>query len=342
MEQGTVAASLFIDLAAQLDARGVRPADFCARAGVNAAFLELPHDRLAGADAQRLWNAAVELTGDSLLGLHLAERFRTGALHILGYVLLNCANGYEAIERLSRYASLLNDGLRVYSQQDARQLTVRLAAVEFAGNVLLTDARQVMETMAAGIVLTLRSITGGAVIPLHVGFRHSPGGALSEYQRIFGVAVRFTESTTCVSLRRKELDQPFPAADPTLLRVFEEEASSRLEALRRAGAMSGRVIRAIAFQLSGTAPDLTRIASQFAMSARSVQRELQDEGTTYQELLDEARHQIALQRLRQPGVTAAEVALLLGYSEASAFSRAFRRWTGTTPSGFARRGVTAE
>jgi AraC-like DNA-binding protein len=71
------------------------------------------------------------------------------------------------------------------------------------------------------------------------------------------------------------------------------------------------------------------------MSGRQLQRVLQAEGTTYQALLDEARRDLALARLRLPGTTAAEVALLLGYSEAGAFTRAFRRWTGTTPGAYA-------
>lgn len=341
MRQVTVAASVIIDLAMQLEERGIPPATLCARAGVSAEFLARPHDRLAGWDTHRLWTAALALTGDPLLGMHLTEHYRSGALNILGYVLLNCRDGEDVLDRLRRFASLLNDGLTVTLDHTPDRVSVRIDPIAGLDNFMLTDGRQVTETMLAGVVLTLRRLIDRPFIPLSVSFRHAPGGDVAEYHRIFGTLVRFGDADDCVSLRLDELRAPVRSADPTLLPVLEAHAQERLNALERDGAVSRRVLHEVARRLNGAAPEIADVASALAMSPRALQRALKEEGSTFQIILDEARRAVAERELRAPGATAAEVALLLGYSEASAFTRGFRRWTGMTPSSWAARAATA-
>lgn len=347
MQQVTVAASLFIDLAAQLEGLGIAPAELYRRAGVDVALLARANERLSGTDADRLWEAAMALTGDPLVALHSAERYRPAALNIFGYVILNCATGLDAVDRLTRYGALLNDALHVRTTRQAgalgatpgaqpgAQLTVHLSHVAPPAGARGPDPRHPMEAMIAGLVLTLRALTGRPFIPTQVAFRHAAGGPVEEYHRIFGTLVRFGSDEDRVSLRLDELEAPIPAADHTLLSLFDGHAAGKLDELQRAGATSKRVLRAVATRLRGTAPDVATIAADLAMSPRAVQRALMDEGTSYQVLLDAARREIAERQLRVPGVSAAEVALLLGYSETSAFTRAFRRWTGLTPSAWA-------
>ncbi len=335
MARFTVAASVMIDLAQQLAADGIPSGRLCDRAGVDPSFLTRPHDRVSAVDADRIWSAAVALSGDLLLGLHLAERYREGALNILGYVLLNCEDAAAALECLRRYAALLNDGLSVRVEVTDHRSSVVLEAVAGAENPLLADGRHVFETMATGIVLTLRRLTGQRFIAHEVSFRHAAAGTLSEYHRVFGTVVRFGAARTQLVFARAELAAPVLSADATLLPVLEGHARERLRALERDGDTSRRVLREIAPRLTGTAPSVTTIARAIAMSSRAMQRALQAEGSSFQRTLDEARQAVAERQLRVPGVTASEVALLLGYSETSAFTRAFRRWTGKTPSAWA-------
>jgi AraC-like DNA-binding protein len=335
MRQTTVAASIAIDLVAQLAERGIDVGELCRRARLDPAVLQRPNDRIAGSAVHRLWQVAEQLTGDSLLGLHVAERYRTGAISILGYVLLNCASAREALDRLARFAALMNDGLRVQGVEEGEQVVVRLEAVPGMDNFVQQDGRHVIETMAAGIVLTLRRMTGAPFIPTQVAFRHAAAGPVAEYHRVFGTLVRFGQALDCVAFSRREMDTRIPAADPSLLALFEGHARVQLADLERLGGASGRVARLIAARLAGSVPAMDDIASSLAMSGRQLQRTLREEGTTYQALLDQVRRDRALAQLRLPGTTATEVALLLGFSEASAFTRAFRRWTGETPGAYA-------
>lgn len=307
----------------------------CRRARVDPSLLAHPHERLPGSSAARLWDAAIALTGDPLLGLHLTEHYRTGALSILGYVILNCRTGLEVLERLARFAALLNDGIHVRTSVDGPLVVVHFETSGTVGDALADDDRQEMETMAAGVVLTLRRVVDRPFVPAQVWFRHAAQGPVAEYHRIFGAPVRFGQAEHRVALPHADLAVPIPTADPTLLQLFETHAAERLGTLTQRGETTQRVLRLLVSGLTGTAPDLERVARALATSARQLQRTLHDEGTSFQALLDEVRRDTALARLRTPGATASEVALLLGFSEASAFTRAFRRWTGTTPSAWA-------
>lgn len=335
MRETTVAASIAIDLVAQLAESGISADEVCRRARLDPAILQRPNERIPGSAAHRLWQVAEQLSGDPLFGLHVAERYRTGAISILGYVFLNCASARDALDRLARFAALMNDGLRVHGADEGDQTVVQLQPVEGMDNFLARDGRHVMETMAAGIVLTLRRMTGAPFIPTLVAFRHSAAGPVAEYHRVFGTLVRFGQDEDRLAFSRREMDTKIPAADPSLLALFEGHARMQLAELERLGGTSGRAARLIATQLAGSVPSMDGVAASLAMSGRQLQRALREEGTTYQALLDQVRRDRALAQLRLPGTTATEVALLLGFSEASAFTRAFRRWTGLTPGAYA-------
>lgn len=335
MRETTVAASLVIDMIAQLVESGIAADEVCRRARIDPAILQRPNDRLPGSSVLRLWQVAEQLSGNPLIGLHFAEHFRTGAISILGYVFLNCDSASEALNRFARFATLMNDGLRVELATEGDQTVVRFQPVDGMDNFLERDGRQAMETLAAGTVLNLRAMTGVALIPTMVAFRHSAAGPVAEYHRVFRTMVRFGYGEDRLTFARRDLDTKIPAADPSLLALFEGHARVQLENLERLGGTSGRVARLIAAQLTGSVPSMDAIASSLAMSGRQLQRAVREEGTTYQALLDQVRRERALAQLRLPGTTAAEVALLLGFSEASAFTRAFRRWTGLTPGAYA-------
>ena len=127
----------------------------------------------------------------------------------------------------------------------------------------------------------------------------------------------------------------YPKPEATL---FEGDARRRLEALAIRGGVSGRVLTFLAARLKGAVPPLSEVASALAMSERSIQRSLSEEQTSYRELVDEVRKNLAIEHLSRPGTSATDVSFLLGFSEPSAFTRAFRRWTGLAPTSF--RGAT--
>ncbi len=288
---------------------------------------------------EQLWPLAEQLTGDPDVGLHSAESYNPGALSIVGYVILSCRTAGGALDCLARYAPLLNDGLRVEFLSRDGQTLCRFSAVETVDSFLHRRPRQVMETLAAGIAVTLRRLATAPVEPACVTFRHKAPSSIAEHLRILGPSVRFGADEDAVIYDSPVLQTPFISADPALLEVFEGDARRRLETLEARGGVSGRVLHLLGARLRGSVPSLGEVASELAMSERSIQRSLSDEQTSYRQLVDDVRKNLAIEHLSRPGTTATDVAFLLGFSEPSAFTRAFRRWTGSAPSEFRTAGV---
>ncbi len=334
MREATLATSLVIDFLGFLERQGHPRVDVCRAAGIDPGIVQQPNSRVPAAFMERLWPLAVQLTGDPDVGLHAAESYNPGALSIVGYVVLSCRTAGEALDRLSRYAPLLNEGLQVELVEGASQTTCRFGAVEGLDSFLHRDARQVVETLAAGIVVTLKRLATAPLDPIEITFRHRAPAAIGEHLRVLGPAVRFEQSQNSVVYSGAALATPFISADPALLEVFEGDARRRSQELTARGGISGRVLAVLGARLKGTVPSLSEVASELAMSERSIQRSLGEEQTSFRQLVDEVRKNLAIEHLSRPGTSATDVAFLLGFSEPSAFTRAFRRWTGAAPTEF--------
>lgn len=328
----TVAASLLIDVVGYLERQGHPAQVVCRAAGLDQVVLDDPNVRLDGACMERTWEAGARLTGDADLGLHTAEVYNPGALHIVGYVVLSCGTAEAALDRLARYAALLNDGLRVRLVHGPKETRLVCDTVGGVDNYVARAPRQAMEAMAAGIVTTLKRLTPRHVTPARVTFRHPRPASVAEHRRILGTAVQFAATENAVAYRPSDLQSPILSANPALLAVFEGVAQRMAATLDRYGPLSRRVVALLGARVRGVIPGLEELSRALALSTRSLQRQLRAEGTSYRALVDEVRRELAVQHLARAGTTANEVAFLLGFSEPSAFTRAFKRWTGGPPS----------
>jgi AraC-like DNA-binding protein len=332
----TVAASVVADMLQYLAQRGVSTAVALGAAGLDPGFPASPDERVRGSRVERLWRFAVDRTGDPLVGLHMAETYNPGALDILGYVILSCRTIGHALETFARYARLLNDGMRVELVREGRTAFCRCTYVEGVDNYLQRAPEHAIDATWGGLARELRRL---AQVPLgaeSVWFRHgAPGGAhVAEYARVLGAPVRFTAPEDRFILPIEHLDQPLPSANPVLLEVFERHAQAALPAVADEDSRVSEVARVLSRKLKGSVPALPEVARELAMSSRNLQRTLRDAGTSYQLLLDQVRRDLAIRHLSDPATSAGQVGFLLGFSEPSAFHRAFRRWTGKPPSAY--------
>lgn len=334
MQQATLAATLVIDFVAFLGRRGVPAESACAAAGIDPQCLTEPNARLPAAVMERLWAVGEQLTGDADIGLHSAESYNPGALSVVGYMILSSSHAGDALRKLASYAPLLNEGLQVTLNEEDGRTHCRFGAAPQFDSFLQRTPRQAMETLAAGIVLTLQRLALRPPLPLWVSLRHDAPESVAEHHRLLGTSLRFGDTHNAVVYATQALHSPLMSADPALLEVFEGDARRRLSQLRSHGTISSRVQALLGDRLKGEVPSLAAIAAELAMSERSVQRSLNEEATSYREIVDEVRKNLALAHLARPGTTATDVAWLLGFSEPSAFTRAFRRWTGSPPSQF--------
>jgi AraC-like DNA-binding protein len=172
--------------------------------------------------------------------------------------------------------------------------------------------------------------------PMEVWFRHRAPSAADkkEYARLLGAPIKFGAKEDRFVVPIGHLDEPVRSANPALLQVFEQHADAVLARMEDNGSKSALVARVLAKNLKGAVPPLSEVAKELAMSDRNLQRALRNDGTTFQRLLDEVRRDLAISHLANPATSAGQVGFLLGFSEPSAFHRAFRRWTGKAPSAF--------
>jgi AraC-like DNA-binding protein len=332
----TVAASVVSDMLRYLADHGVPASDALAAAGIDPRFPASPDERVPGSRVERLWRFAVEQTGDALVGLHMAESYNPGALDILGYVILSCRTVGDVLDKLARYARLLNDGMRVELVREQKFAYCRCSYVEGIDNYLLRAPRHAIDTTWGALARELRRLAQVPLSAKAVWFRHSAPGAaqLTEYARVLGAPVRFGAPEDRFILPIEHLDQPLPSANPVLLQLFERHAEEALRAIGEQDSRAKQVARVLSQKLKGSVPALDEVARELAMSSRNLQRTLREAGTSYQSLLDDVRRDLAIRHLADPATSAGQVGFLLGFSEPSAFHRAFRRWTGKPPSAF--------
>jgi AraC-like DNA-binding protein len=173
-------------------------------------------------------------------------------------------------------------------------------------------------------------------VPLaEVTFAHQPGFPVEPYAELFGAPVRFGAPPSAMWLTRERLRTPFASRDPVARRYLEAHAAQLLAALPAeappAPPVLAQIREAIVVELATSGAELPRVARRVAMSTRTVQRRLEELGTSYQELVDDVRGAMARALLRDRARSIVDVAFELGYADLRSFYRAFRRWTGATP-----------
>jgi AraC-like DNA-binding protein len=324
-----VAASIGALIVATAGAMGADSEALSARAHFDRARASDPDARIPIGVETLLWDEAARLTGDPAFGIHAAERLRPGVLDVVDYAVRTAPTLRESLQRLARYNRLVHDAAVYSLMQEGDLLRVEhsLQGVK--------QSRHAAEFTLASLVVVGGQIRGAALRPLHVAFQHEAPGPTSEYERLFAVRPSFGRAANSLAFSRDVLEQPLPASDPLLSRVIERHAEALLAARPTAAETSAARVRRLLCETLGkddSAATLAGLAQRLRMSERSLQRRLADEGQTFDGLLDQLRQELALRYLADKKIAIAEVAFLLGYSEPSAFHRAFKRWTGTTPS----------
>jgi AraC-like DNA-binding protein len=297
--------------------------------GIDDAMLDDPDSRVPTSVAMELLARSVEQTGDSNLGLHLAERAQLGSFDVHFFAMASSPTLGAAYERLCRYQRLIHDTSRVELEigRDRAVLRHRLAGGAAA-------PRQTAEFLLAAWVRAGRVITGIDWAPAEVHFVHPAPSNSTDHARFFRVRVHFAMHENALVLSPRLLETPCARADPALAAVLDRYAADRLEQMPRSNGIADRVRSVLDDELRGGEPTASRLAARLKMSVRSLNRLLAAENTSYYELLDGLRRDLAERHLADQHMSISEVGFLLGFSELSSFHRAFKRWTGRTPSQF--------
>ena len=312
--------------------QGVAAADLRAATGFDPALAADPDARIPLALETALWEEAARRAGNPAFGLHAAQGLKPGVFDVLDYVFRTAPTLRASLERLARYNRLLHD-IAAITLVDRGPITRVEHTLSQPG---ATQSRHAAEFTLAAIVVAGSQMTEAPLRPAKVAFRHAAPDdrALREHERLFGVKPAFDQPVNALELDRETLARALPRADPILSRVVIRHADAMLAARPApAEGFSHRLRRLLALALAEEEGGigLQEAAARLHMSERTLQRRLADEGLTFDALLEDLRRELAVRYLQDRKVAIAQIAYLLGYSEPSAFHRAFKRWTGKTP-----------
>lgn len=324
-EAGTAPGAVLGMLAA-MRAVGLDVDALCAAAGLSEAALATRSEYLAPSEFISIWRMATKQFGRGTFGLFVGAAIPTGTL--LDYLASSSPNLRAGLGQIARYIGL-----------ESRNVTWELGPREADGLTMFVER----PTYAPGLVpLQLPELGMAMAItrvvewfdrpPREAWFSHAPLGPLADYQKVLGCLVRFEQDRTGLRFDDEDLEAPARRHDPQLFRLLESHAARVLAETPATASFRERVRNAVVERLRDGEPGIAAIAEALATSERSLQRRLQTEGVSFRDVVDEARHKLATQYLGDETLSMTDVACLLGYSEAAAFTRAFKRWTGLAPS----------
>lgn len=330
--QATVSIQVLRALAEAVELAGVSSQPLLRASGYERAQLHQPERRVSISDVHRLVEMALDLTQDPALGLHWSERLADGTFVPISPLLVHAATLRQALEGLERFHPLLCDvpSYRIAEQDDR----LVLHDLPFTGQPLRAR-RFAAEMKLLGFVKLVRYFDHRAR-PRRVSFDYAAPAYRAEYERVFDMPVHFDEATTAVVFDRALLDRPAPHKDADLHALLHGLAQRRLLHITQRTPYAQRVREFLVAEGWRSQADMQATARALHLSVRSLRRRLHEEGKSYGAIVNEAMAIVAKQLLRARQYTIQETAFEMGFSEASTFHRAFKRWTGTTPSAYAK------
>ena len=299
------------------------------RVDLDPASLRDPDARLPLGSVVAVTRAVVEAAGDPAFGVRAGAARRAKDAGLIGYAMLHSATLRDALKRLVRYGRIIGDHNRQTLDEAGE-----LATIEFEGHPALEAIVEFMELNVAWIVAVLREITAKNLDPVEVRLANKEPEHLQALRAHCRCPLQFEAPHAAIVLRREALDLPVTAADSTLAGYLDQLATDAVTALGNDDTTTGRLRQVLWSRLSDGAPTLATAASAMAVSSRTLQRRLTDEGTTFAEALSALRHDLAVSLLKDRKLAVYEIGFLLGYADQSAFHRAFRRWRGVSPRRF--------
>lgn len=303
-------------------AYGHDPEPIFSQEGIEYDMMLRPGTRIPFHAIDNLWTTATDLIEDPCFGLRTTEFWHPSAGNTLGYACIASSTLREALIRLSRFARMISGNAEVHLDETAKGLMLTLS------DKLKHPAR--MDFVMANIMTGARLNYGEELSPVEVRFIHPRPSCAEKHTSFFKAPVHFSAESDSITFAPEVVDMRLPSGNPQLALINDHITVKYLAKLDEEDIVH-RVKAAIIDHLPSGKVTHEKISDSLAISVRSLQRKLQQNGTTFRKVLDSTREDLAKQYVEGLNVDLTETAFLLGFSEHSSFSRAFKRWTGQSP-----------
>src|SRR3989338_3538409 len=318
--QASTLASWTRALSKQLDSLGLDSLALCREAGLDPQWMDNPQARYPLSATTKLWQLAVAASGDPALGLKTSQFVTPTTFHALGYALGASSSLREMFERIVRYHRVVSDALELELREagDCYEFCFRVPP----GSP--PPPPEALDAFAAIYVRSCRNRLGRDFAPLAVQLQRAEPADAQPCHAVFRAPLLFAAPENLLRFPRAAFEQRLDDCNPELAEHNETVLKRTIEQLHHA-TWTHKVRACLEAQLPDGEPSDERIAQPLHLSLRSLQRHLADEGCTYESLLADTRHSLALQHMRDPHCSISEIAYLLGFADTSSFSRAFKR-----------------
>lgn len=313
-------------VADMMGAQGLDTPSLFAQAGLDIAVLCNPAARVCADAVSQVWELAVARSGNTHLGLDRQLAARYGNLDVVGYALASSPCLQSGFERLARQMAVVSDAATFALEEEPRGFWVTLGHIGATRPV----PRQRVEYGMLTLLMLCQWLTRRSVEPLAVELACPAPDHSALHQAAFGMAVRFDQSASRMLMARQDMLAPIPTHNPALWELHERLVEQQLDQLGHSS-FSARVRSELTRILHQGEPRREAIAARLHLSDRTLQRRLQAESQSYQQLLDDTRRELAQQYLSDTRRSLVEVADLLGFADQSNLFRACRRWFGMPP-----------
>lgn len=312
-----------------LERRGVSQEQALAGLDIEPGCWRDPKARLTATTFNRLARRAIQLTGEPWLGWELGASMTLSSHGFLGYAAMSSETLGDAIELAVKFFRTRGTILQLESFIEGDWAVLQLNEMLALGDL----APLLTETMFSSFHFMAMQLMPDVEILGELRFSYPEPSYFQKLRAVIPVPVYFDCAYSQMRFPAERLERRLRFADPRLAHMAAAQCEQEMEQIKAPPALLGRV-RRIMLAGSGGFPGVEEVASELHMSSRTLKRKLQQLGTSYQTLLDDLRKGLAVEYLTQSRRSVDEIALALGYSDASNFARAFRRWTARSPSDY--------
>jgi AraC-like DNA-binding protein len=309
----------------KLEELGVRASAVLRRAGLPQGYMDQPRVLVSTKELFALWRAVADVSTNPAIGLLLGTETKTERFHPVSLAALSTENFGAAVGQMARYKQLTCPE-EILQENDGEEWSIQFRwrlADEIEPLVLI-------ECAFAWVLSVARHGTGTRLSPLRVEFTQ-PRPHVKTIERHFGCPMVCGAPRNAIVFRATDAQRPFVTRNAELLGMLAPQFEEELKRENGDENFVERVRIAIQQKLTGQRPTIEDIADALHVSPRTLQRRLQDEGSSFQRVLEDARHQLARHYLNNSVLELNEAAYLLGYNDANSFVRAFRTWEGVPP-----------
>ncbi len=307
-----------------VNSRGIDPVPIFTKAGLDPSTRRNINDRVPRARFDRLIFLAAEASGDSAFGLRATARFHPSHFGALGYSWLTSSSLRSALNKFLQYSRLIGGLSNISLREVGSNATLEMV---WPGEIRTSH---IVQIALALMVHMFRLILGDDFCPIQARFRDKQPSDIKPFDDHFRCALKFSARMDGIVIPANLLDRSLPRAHAELSRLHNE-AITRYLAQSDKTDIVNRCKAAIFESIAEGGVTATAIAGQLNMSTRTLRRRLDEQGISFRELFSEQRRDMALNYIKDESLTLTEISYLLGFAEPSSFSRAYKGWTGISP-----------